>query len=472
MVVKKNSKSLHLWFDRLIAITATVNFGLVLFDLSYIQWRDLYLRYLPQMTRLYDPIKGIEPHRETENYLMMVNQLEEQVTQNGIQSKQVETKLEEIRRLSNEIIDSNPFAGVNKSGTLEKIKNRMRDHVSEKSAKQAFAKFWNQAELTQKGWNQEISFFNRRIRPLIAINYYRQIGENGEFVNYFWMLDLPFTIIFAIEIIARSFFVKRRHPEFSWLETILWRWYNLLLLIPFWRWIRVVPVVILLDKSNLINLQTIRTQIHRGVVSNFAEELTEIVVVRVINQVQGAIKRGEVMRWLLKQESFRPYIDINDVNEVEALTTIFVQAIVYQVLPKIQPEIIAILRHSIDSALTQTPIYRNMQMLPGLGQMQSQLSEQIATQIATNLYNAIASAVEDPVSAKLSNQLMQRFTDTLGNEMQQKHVTSEVQKLLCDFLEEVKLNYVQRFSPEDLEQILEQTRKMKAQATVTLVQKR
>jgi hypothetical protein len=44
--------------------------------------------------------------------------------------------------------------------------------------------------------------------------------------------------------------------------------------------------------------------------------------------------------------------------------------------------------------------------------------------------------------------------------------------LLCDFLEEVKLNYVQRFSPEDLEQILEQTRKMKAQATVTLVQKR
>ena len=49
------------------AIAATVNLGLVLFDLSYVPWRDFYLRNFPGLIRVYDPIKGIEPHRETEN---------------------------------------------------------------------------------------------------------------------------------------------------------------------------------------------------------------------------------------------------------------------------------------------------------------------------------------------------------------------------------------------------------------------
>jgi hypothetical protein len=463
---RKVSRRLDLWFERFMAIAATVSLGLVVFDLSYISWRDLYLRSFSPIVHLYDPVKGIQPHRETENYLVAVKALEEQVSQNGLQSPQTAAKLEEVRRLSTEIIDTNPFVAANKTGTLEKIKNRMRDRIAEKSAKQAFAKFWSQPYLLKKGWNQEIDFFNSRIQPLIATNYYRQIGENGEPLDRFWLIDLPFTLLFGIELLGRSFFIKRRHPEFSWLEAILWRWYNLLLIIPFWQWMRIIPVLIRLDKSGIMNLQSIRTQIHRGIVSNFAEELTEIVIVRVINQVQISIKRGELTRWLSQKEAFRQYIDINDVNEVEALTTIFIQTVIYQVFPKVQPEIIAILQHNIDIALKQSPVYRNLQILPGVGQMQTQLSEQMATQIATNLYNAIITVAEDPTSGKLSSQLMQRFTDILGGEMQKKHVISEIQTLLFDFLEEIKLNYVQRLSQEDFEQIIEQTRKMKAQTTI------
>jgi hypothetical protein len=455
-----------LWFERFMAIAATVNLGLVLFNLSYIQWRDLYLRICPPIVRLYDPVKGIQPHRETDNYLVTVKALEEQVNQTGFKSPQTEAKLEEVRRLSTEIIDTNPFAVANKTGTLEKIKNRMRDRVSEESAKKAFAKFWSQSYLLQKGWKQEIDFFNSKIQPLVVTNYYRPIGENGEPIDRFWLIDLPFTLLFGIELLGRSFFIKHRHPEFSWLEAILWRWYNLLLITPFWQWLRIIPVLIRLDKAGIIKLQSIRTQVHRGIVFNFAEELTEIVVVRVINQVQVSIKRGELTRWLSQKETFRQYIDINDVNEVEALTTIFIQTVIYQVFPKIQPEIIAILQHNIDIALKQSPVYRNLQILPGVAQIQTQLSEQMATQIATNLYKGIVTVAEDPTSAKLSSQLMQRFTDILGGEMQKKHVISEIQTLIFDFLEEIKLNYVQRLSKEDFEQIIEQTRKMKAQTTI------
>ncbi len=464
-----SDKRRNLWFERLMAIIAIVNLCICLFDLSYIPWRDLYLRKVPQITRVYDKVKGIEPHRETENYLANVKLLEEQVSQTGLKSQESAIRLEELRRLSTEMIDGNPFGAVNKSGTLEKIKNRMRDRTSVKSAKQAFGTFWSQAYLTEKGWNQEIAFFNQKIQPLIATDYYRTIDENGEFTNIFWLVDFPFVIFFALELLTRTFYIRRRNPGFSWVDAVLWRWYDLFLLIPFLRWLRIIPVLVRLDKAHLLNLHPVRKQINQGVVANFAEELTEIVIVRLINQIQGSIKQGDLTRWLLQKESSSEYVDINNINEVEAIAGILIKAMVYQVLPKIQPEIVAILHHSIDGAFNQSPIYRNLHNIPGVGQMQAQLSEQLSTQIATNLYKVLVGVVEDPVAAKLSSQLLERFREALGAEMQQKHVLSEIQSLLFDFLEEVKINYVQRLSHEDIAQIIQQTRQMRSQASITTV---
>ena len=77
---KQKTNSKNLWFERLMAIAATVNLGLVLFDYSYIPWRDFYLRHqfpastrMPTITDLYDPIKDIEPYRDTSNYLDTVD---------------------------------------------------------------------------------------------------------------------------------------------------------------------------------------------------------------------------------------------------------------------------------------------------------------------------------------------------------------------------------------------------------------
>lgn len=456
----KSDKQSFLWFRRLMAITATINFCLVLFDLSYVNLRDFYYRNLRQVTQVYDPVKGIETHRETGNYLSQVDEIEKQLNQTNISSPQVATKLEQLRRLSTEMIETNPFAAAGKSGTLEKIKNRMRARVGKESAKQAFNTFWSQEYLSKKGWKSEIYFFQNQIQPLITINYYRHIGENNELIDNFWLIDLPFVSLFGIEILFSAVFIKRRHPEFSWLDAILWEWYNLLLL-PFWRFLRIIPVVIRLDKVGFINLTHIRRQINQGIVNSFAEELTEIVVVRVINQIQISIKQGDLAHWLRKRGTIRPYVDINNVNEVEAIATIFIKTIVYQVLPKVQPEITAILRHNIQTAFNHSPISRNLQLFPGMGQVQNQFSEQLATQIATNLYNAIVSAVEDPVSAELSSKLVQNFSESLGASLQKQHVLSELQNLIHDFLSEVKLNYVQRLSQEDIEEILQQTRQLR-----------
>ncbi|MDY6901566.1 MAG: hypothetical protein SWZ49_26325 [Cyanobacteriota bacterium] len=469
MINRKLKSKKNLWFERLIALTATANLALVLFNLTYVGWRDFYLRNLPQIQEMYDPIKGIEPHRETQNYLRTVEEFENQISESGIDSTASINKLEELRNLSVEMIENNPFAGASKSGTLEKIKNRMRERLDYESSKRAFSTFWSQEYLSEQGLISELNFFNQKIKPLISTNYYRQIGENGEFIDNFWIIDLPFIILFALELLARSYYIKRRHPGFSWLNAILWHWYDVFLVLPFWRWLRIIPVLFRLEKAELLNLQNLRHQTQQGIVANFAEEITEIVVVRVINQTQSSIKRGDLTRWLQQSKTLQPYVDINNINEIEALAGIFVSTIVKQVIPKIQPQIIALLQHNIDSAFNQSPIYRNFRNLPGIGQMQNQLSEQLATQITVNFYHALVSATEDPVSAQLSSDLVKRFSESLTDEIQRKKVLSEIQSLLIDFLEEIKINYVQRLSEEDVEQILEQTRNVHSGVSIPLL---
>ena len=73
----------NLWYERLMAAIATANLAVVGFDLSYVSMRDFWLRGavslvpmsfqvpLPPIPRWYDPVKGIEPHRETEQYLSL-----------------------------------------------------------------------------------------------------------------------------------------------------------------------------------------------------------------------------------------------------------------------------------------------------------------------------------------------------------------------------------------------------------------
>lgn len=469
MTNRRLKKKKNIWFEGLIALTATVNLALVIFNSTYIGWRDFYLRNLPQVQEIYDPIKGIEPHRETQYYLKTVEEFENQVIESGLDSKITANKLEELRDLSVEMIENNPFAGASKSGTLEKIKNRMREHLDNESSKRAFSTFWSQEYLSEQGLTKELNFFNQEIKPLIATNYYRQIGENGEYIDNFWIIDLPFIVLFALELLARSYYIKRRHAGFSWLDCILWRWYDVFLILPFWRWLRIIPVLVRLDKAELLNLQGLRQQAQKGIVANFAEEITQIVVVRVINQTQSSIKQGDLTRWLQQSKTLQPYVDINNINEIEALAGILVQTVIKQVLPKVQPQMIALLQHNIDSAFNQSPIYRNFRNLPGIGQMQNQLSEQLATQITVNFYHALVAATEDPVSAKLSGDLVKRFSESLSDEIQRKKVLSEIQSLLIDFLEEIKINYVQRLSEEDIEQLLEQTRNVHSGASIPLL---
>ena len=448
----------NLWFERVMALLALTNFGLVLFDLSYVPWRNFYLRQVPSLTKVYDPIKGIEPHRDTQKYLDTVEKLKASVAATGLQSPEVEFLLQELRALSVEMVENNPFAVANKTGTLEKIKNRMRQHIGNDSGKQSFRTFWSQEHLARAGWLQEIAFYDRQIKPLMATNYFRQMGESGDFVDYFfWRIDIWFVIPFGLEFLLRTYYIHRRHKGLQWIEAMLWRWYDIFLLLPFWRVLRVIPIAIRLHQAQLVNFDRIQAQVSHGFVGNFAEELTEVVVIRVINQVQDSIRRGELTR-LLSGRVSREYIDINNVNEVEAIANLLVKVTVYQVLPKIKPDLEAILRHSLEKILEQSPAYRGLQQLPGVGPLGGKLIERLVNEVSQSAYQALTDTLEDPVGAELSGHLVQHFSEALGAEVLRQQTLQKIQALLLDLLEEIKLNYVQQLSEEHVQAIITQTR--------------
>lgn len=436
----------------------------------------------------WDAVKGIVPDRTTENYLREVERLQRQVENLNQQvsffpasddlntnqpliaqnKQEIEEILQNLRQDSLEIIDTNPFQIANKTGALETIKNNMRDHIKPKndSAKQAFIDFWSKENLFKNGffsYRDEINFFNHKIRPYVARNYFRPIGENGELLDNFGAIDFPFGSIFFVEFLVRTWFISRRYTGVAWFDAMLWRWYDVFLFLPFLRWLRIIPTTIRLSQANLINLNAIQKQASQGFVASIAEDITEVVVIRIINQFQKSIEDGAVRNFLTQQDVKR-YIDINDTNETVEIIKLLTNVVIKEVLPKIQPEAEALLKYNVEKIIAQTPAYQGIKQLPGVNTLQNQLSEQLSIRIYQVFYDVLVGFIEeDPVFDQLLEQLIESFTKNMGSQLQAQNSLERLELLLTDLLEEIKLNYVQKLAEDDVEDILEQSRQLRQQ---------
>jgi hypothetical protein len=452
----------NLWYERVMAVIATANLAVVGFDLSYVALRDFWLRGavaigpisfqvpLPPITPWYDQyVKGIEPHRETDQYLKLVKDLETQLPTTGINSPEVEAQLKTLREESAKMVEGNWFQVSGKGGNLEKIKNRFRDRLDVKSSRQAFDQFWSRDYLAQKGVEKELKFFETKIYPLIVTNYYRSTGENGLPTDNFWILDLPFVTLFGLEFLARTFYLTRQNKarKLKWLDAMLWRWYDVLFLIPVWQWLRVIPVAIRLDQAQMIRLDRIRDQATQGFVTNIAEELTEAVLVQVIDRLQSGISTGALSQWVI-QSANRPYQDLNRRDEVREIIDRVLQVTVKQALPKVKPDLEAVIRHALEGVLETSPIYKGLKSVPLMGAVPSQLNEQLVSSVTAGAYDAIGKMLDDQVSAELISQFVKNLGKTIVEEFQEGDSIEELQALLTDLMEEVKVNYIKTSAPQ------------------------
>jgi len=231
-------------WDRFVALWASLNLLLVVFDITYVPLRNFWLQrhlylfpglplaipltVLPDITPLYDPVKGIEPHRDTEQFRQAWQELDRELQRHPPTAPTSQRLLQRQVDLTQRMIEENPFLAANKTGTLEKIKNRLRLRAGSDSAQQAAAELLRPARLQRLGWDQERRYWQQELLPLVATNYWRSIDETGRPTERFWRLDLvAFQSVFLLDVLLRVLSLRRRLPGLSWRDALLRRWTDL-----------------------------------------------------------------------------------------------------------------------------------------------------------------------------------------------------------------------------------------------------
>ncbi len=453
-------------------------------ELAYFNETVRFFLLSDQPTLSYDLIKGIEPNRQTQTYLLTVDDLTVQLSQKGLDSPRVEPLLVELRRLSTQLIDQDPFQQAEKSGTLEQIKLRMKRHIytihdsdlkravpglgllntiglldliapeilwADKSAKQAFNQFWSHDRLATAGWQSELAFFNRTIRPAMQTNYFRHVGTNDRPIDRFWLVDFPWIVLFLAEFLIRTWWLGRQRSEVTWQGAMIQRWYDVPLFLPFWHWLRIIPVLIRLDQLKFPNLAPLRARFKFSILTNFTEEMSQAVVARVLEQLQTTVQQGAIRRALLSpaRQPKRAYVDANNTNEMQAIGDRLWQLLTCQVLPKIRPELEALLRYRIDKTFQNAGWYRLSQRIPGVRQMPNRAGDGVAAKIAELLSESLMQSYlhskeqpPDPRVQELTQQVIDRLKTEFQTELTQSNALREIEFLVAELLEELKLNYL------------------------------
>ncbi|MEO0867250.1 MAG: hypothetical protein AAFY17_02150, partial [Cyanobacteria bacterium J06642_11] len=99
----------------------------------------------------------------------------------------------------------------------------------------------------------------------------------------------------------------------------------------------------------------------------------------------------------------------------------------------------------------QAPAYQGLKILPGFTNISGQITQQISAEVSKNLYGSLKQALSDEKGAALMGKLVESFGHHFREELQQGNTLNELQGLITDFLEEVKVNYVERIAMDDVD---------------------
>jgi hypothetical protein len=289
--------------------------------------------------------------------------------------------------------------------------------------------------------------------PIAGINPSLNNSEYLKTGDRFWQIDAFFICFFGVEFLIKTLFHTRRKPGVTWFNFVLRRWYEVFLLIPIWRGWRILPVLVRLHKSGLVNLDRAFAQITYEPVAYLADTMSEYMMVRFINQAQSSIEQGDAARVLLQEQ---PYLHVNQENTIEQLTNRILELTIYKVLPRVQPGLEDLLHHNLESTIKQSDFYQILQTFSPVNILPKEMTEQLANYLAKTAVDVVANTYEDDKGRKIIDNFSQEFNQSLREELQDEKTLRELQSLLSDWLEEVKLNYVQGGLKSDPEETLKE----------------
>ena len=293
---------LRLAWDVFMVWVALVNLWMILFDFSYLWLRPVYARWTPVVTAVYDPVKGIETHPLTE---AMLGQLD--LTAEVIRTDPVSPAIPEHRdnlvRLTTRVVRENPFSRSGQGRTLGFVIDELARTIGVTPSA-----LHDQQVLTEAAeayWPEEpermllaIEAFSARVSDGLTLNYYRSFDAGGRLTDHFWIIDLPFLILFWIEFSVRWSLAVRRRAHARWFFFPIFNWYDVLGLIPVagfrpFRLLRAVSMYMRLQRSEL---SSVGKDIFSRTVLYFSniitEEVSDRVALRILSEFREEIEDG------------------------------------------------------------------------------------------------------------------------------------------------------------------------------------
>lgn len=425
------------WF---LLVLAIVNLAWVVFDYGYLQLRPQYLRFAPGLVALYDPVKGVAPHRTTEAYISRAELAFRRVAA-GDRGPGTQKLLREMRDRSNALFQEDPFSGAGMSGVFEQVKNRMRRHTGHESAKQGFFYFWSLENLSSPSRvAAESEFFNRQIRPLLHRNYYRGMGEDGHPFNAFWLIDLCFVPFFAAEFLLRGLAEVRSNPRFhSWKAYAYAHWYDLFYFVP------LVQYVVPFGQSGWIHLFRVFSVGHRmrrlGLVNpvevpqQYAAQaldlVTDLVSVRLLSNYQDSVRKFDLSEALanLTPEQRATFRDFAEQHAA---------VLVRHVLPEISEDLKLLATLSAREAMATSPTYQNFRRIPFIGDWPERNLDTMVAEVVDGAQATLQNAVGSAEYRAVVDRMVQRAADLLVQHATRLKSEETVKTLVVDMLEEQK----------------------------------
>ncbi len=299
-------KILILIWDLFMVWMAIVNLSLILFDMTYLWIRPYYFHYVPVVTRIYDPILGIEPHPLTEELSVEATGAEDLLLLDSA-SPGLEQRLDNLATLTTRVLSENVFdrSGQRRSRII--IARVIADEAGAPTAdlmqpevlETIVRNFWSgDPDLLR----HRFALFDSEIRPLLRENFYREFDRAGRLTDHFWIIDLPFLLLFWVEFIVRWSMALKRKTYAQWFFFPIFNWYDVLGLIPMqafrpFRLLRAVSMYMRLRRSELSSVgKDFATRTVEYISNIITEEVSDRVSVRILDDYAEEIADGTHLR--------------------------------------------------------------------------------------------------------------------------------------------------------------------------------
>lgn len=271
----------------------------------------------------------------------------------------------------------------------------------------------------------------------------RRRGPDGEPVDLFWLVDLPFLLFFAGELAARWIAAVRRRTFGQWWIYPLVHWYDVLGVVPaqqfrVFRLFRLVSIYVRLRRSGVVSVGD--DVVSRGVAwltDAVSEEVTDRVALRVLDLAQREVRAGALSQ--VTRNALLPRRDEVREHVVARLASLLAD-------PDLHQRLGAFLRVALDRAASSSP---TLARVP--------LPRAVVAPLVRTVGEALYDAVVETLAASLSEEegraalgalvdaVMDAFAETVGH----GEIERLVEATVLDLLEEMKATVaVRRWAAE------------------------